>query len=297
MRKRMEKLILQNRLSPGDILIMSGTLRDLHLTYPKEFVTDIRSPCNEIFHNNPYVTPISNGDGKVVDMQYPIIHHSGYMGYHFSDGYRLFLQEVIGKPIRKTSMRPDIFLDQNELNWVNPVRTECGCDGKYWIINAGIKNDYTLKGYPYYQEVVNLLRNKITFVQVGASAHDHPKLDGALDFRGKTNIRQLFRISYFAEGALCAVSFQMVIMQALKKPCVVVAGGREGMRWQAVNDHVFLHTNGLLKCCLEDGCWKSKVSDCVDLVDGIPKCMSLLSPERVVSSILSYYDGGRLSFV
>lgn len=293
----MRKLILQNRLSPGDILMMSGAIRDLHLSYPKEYATAVKSPCNEIFKNNPYISDFPNGGGELVDMQYPLIHHSGYTGYHFSDGHRIFLQDFLRKPIQKTSIRPSIYLNQDELNWPSPVKTECGHNGKYWVLNAGVKNDFTLKQYPFYQEVVNLLRGKITFVQVGEAAHNHPKLDGTLDLRGKTTIRQLFRVSNFAEGALCAVSFQMVIMQALKKPCVVVAGGREGMRWQAVNDHIFLHTNGLLPCCLEDGCWKSRIDECPNLVENVPNCMRMIRPERVAESVLSYYVGGRLTYV
>ena len=194
----------------------------------------------------------------------------------------------------------EIFLDQNEVNWANQVLTEFGYDGKYWIINAGIKNDYTLKYYPYYQEVIDLLKDKIQFVQIGITGkhsgilHTHDPLKGVLDLRNKTNIRQLFRLSYFAEGALCGVSLQMVIMQAFKKPCVVINGGREGMRWQAINDHVFLHTNGQLKCCLEDGCWKSTLKDCVDKIGNIPRCMNIIKPEIVAQSIMNYYEGGRL---
>ena len=292
----MRKLILKNPLSPGDVLIMSGTIRDLHKAYPKEYQTDVRSPCNAIYQYNPYITSLSNDEAETIEMQYPLIHHSGYTGLHFSDGHRLFLQEYLKKRIPKTSMRPDIFFSQDEKNWIKQVKTEFDYDGKYWIINAGIKNDYTLKRYPFYQEVVNLLKGKVTFVQVGHDAHTHPRIEGTLDLRGKTGHRQLFRLSYHAEGAVCAVSYQMVIMQALNKPCVVINGGREGMRWQAINDHRFLHTIGALPCCLEDGCWRSKLKDCDNQVDGTPKCMYLIKPEQVAKAVELYYQGGRLQY-
>jgi ADP-heptose:LPS heptosyltransferase len=290
----MKKLILQNRLSPGDILIMSGAIRDLKLAYPDEYIIKVKSPCNEIFLYNPYITEFPDNEGEVIDMQYPLINHSGYSGLHFSDGHRLYLQDRLKRKIQKTSMRPDIFLSQDEINWVSQVATEFDYWGKYWIINAGIKDDYPLKWYPYYQEVVNLLKGRVKFVQVGLNAHKHPPLEGVLDLRGKTNLRQLFRLSYLAEGAVCAVSLQMVIMQAFKKPCVVINGGREGMRWQAINDHVFLHTNGQLKCCLEDGCWKSRINECVNHKEDVPKCMEMINPDMVVNAIESYYIGGRL---
>lgn len=294
----MKKLILKNRLSPGDILIMTGALRDLKLAYPNDYLIDARSPCPEIFYYNSRITPLNENDKdvEIIDMEYPLINHSGYTGLHFSDGHRLFLQDRLQRKIPKTSMRPEIFLSQDELLWTNRLRIEFDFEGKYWLINAGIKNDYPLKWYPYYQEVVDLLKDKITFVQVGHNAHHHPALNGVFDLRGKTTLRQLFSLSYYAEGAICAVSLQMVIMQTFKKPCVVINGGREGMRWQAINDHVFLHTNGRLECCLEDGCWKSKIDDCVNKNGDVPKCMELITPEIVANSILSYYDGGRLKY-
>jgi len=295
----MKKLILQNRLSPGDILIMSGAIRDLKLAYPNDYLVGIKSPCNEIFFYNPYVDLNLNDSDKeaeVIDMQYPIIHQSGGTGVHFSDGHRLFLQEKLNKRIPKTSMRPAIYFSQSELTWVNQLKVYFGYTGKYWIINSGIKNDFPLKFYPYYQKVVDLLKDKVQFVQVGQTAHKHNLLKNVLDMRGKTNLRQLFTLSYFAEGAISAVSLQMVIMQALRKPCVIVAGGREGMRWQAINDHVFLHTNGLLKCCLEDGCWKNTIKQCGDRnTDDVAKCMEMISPERIVDAVMSYYEGGRIS--
>ena len=36
------KIILRNRQSPGDIVVLSAAVRDLHLTYPGQFLTDVR---------------------------------------------------------------------------------------------------------------------------------------------------------------------------------------------------------------------------------------------------------------
>ena len=298
----MTKLVLINRLSPGDVLMMSGAIRDLHLSFPGEYQTDVRSPCNEIFLNSPYITSITDDEAdQRIDMMYPLIHHSLRTGLQFLDGHRLYLQEKINRIIRKSSVRPDIHLSQDELNWVSQVRVNEKYHGPFWLINAGIKSDYTLKQYPYYQEVVDLLKDKVKFVQIGHNAHNHPPLAGVIDMRGKTDLRQLFRLSYQAEGAVCAVSLQMVIQQAFKKPCVVVAGGREGMRWQAVNDHRYLQTIGALDCCMEDGCWRSKLESCAHLEDSglddggsVPKCMRMVRPHMIAEAVMMYYEGGRL---
>ena len=47
------KLILTCSLSPGDIVMLTAAVRDLHQTYPNEFVTDVRTPCPAIWENNP----------------------------------------------------------------------------------------------------------------------------------------------------------------------------------------------------------------------------------------------------
>jgi hypothetical protein len=39
-----QKVILRNFLSPGDIVMLTAALRDLHAAHPKRFVTDVRTP-------------------------------------------------------------------------------------------------------------------------------------------------------------------------------------------------------------------------------------------------------------
>jgi len=316
-----KKLVLVNRLAPGDVLVMTNAIRDLHKAHPGKYITDVRTSCQEIFQNNPYITklsyddsavqavidkfsqksdPMGNsdmvGDIKVVDMQYPLIHRSGEVGAHFSEGHREYLETLLKVKIPQTALTPEIYLDSSESQWVSPVAVKLDFHGKYWVINAGSKGDYTLKQYPYYQEVVNLLKDKITFVQIGQLEHAHVPLEGALDLRGKTNIRELFRVIYHAQGVLTCVSFPMHIAATFKKPCVVVAGAREGTRWELYANHQFMYVNGCLPCATYDGCWKSKQSDCTNKVGDIAKCMTLMPPEDVVRAVTRYYDGGTLQY-
>ena len=297
------RLILQNRLSPGDILVMTAALRSLHKAYPGRFQTDVESPCSAIFENNPYITKL-NGDGQKIDMHYPLISEheaggfkypgSGISGRHFSDGHRKFLEEVLGLEIPRTGLLPDLFLSQDEKLWPSPVLKEHGFHGRYWALNAGSKSDVPLKQYHRYQEVVNLLKGKIQFIQIGAPEHNHPALDGVLDMRGKTNHRELYRLIFHADGVLTPVSYPMHIAAAFKKPAVVIAGGREGTRWELYPNHRFLHTNGALACCSYDGCWKAKLEDCAMPFGDVPKCMTLIKPEAVADSLMMYYEGGIL---
>ena len=171
-----------------------------------------------------------------------------------------------------------------------------GIDKKYWIINAGSKNDYSLKQYPYYQEVVDILKEKIILIQIGARGHNHIPLNGVIDLVGKTSIRELIRIISKAEGVITCVSLPMHIAAAFSKPCVVVAGAREGTRWELYPNHQFMYVNGCLPCASYDGCWKSKPNDCKNIVNNVSRCMTLISPQEVVRAVERYYLGGALNY-
>ena len=293
------RIILRNRLSPGDVLVMSVAIRALNKAHSDKFEIDVDTPCNEIFEHSPYLNR-STAAGQVIDMHYPEIHKSGASGRHFSDGHRKYLEEVLEVKIPRVGLLPDIFLTQDEKLWPSPVLKKLDYDGQYWVINAGSKSDYTLKQYHRWQEVVDLWAQKfpgIKLVQIGQAEHNHKPLSGALDLRGQTGIRELFRVIEKSEGVLTCVSFPMHIAAALEKPCVVVAGGREGTRWELYPNQRFLYTNGALDCAMYDGCWKSKVEECAHLEAGVPLCMEIIRPEDIVRAMEMYYLGGVLKEV
>lgn len=320
-----KEVLLINRLAPGDVLVMSNAIRDLDKAFPGQFKIDVRTPCNEIFDNNPHITKLKYSETEyqvinnyfskltqadhahekhwrwmrnvfVIDMQYPMIHRSGACGYHFSEGHRDWLESLLHVKIPQSAITPEIYLSQNETDWPSPAKIKMGLDEPYWVINAGSKNDYTLKQYPYYQEVVDLLKiqGDINLVQIGQKAHKHSLLNGAIDMLGKTNLRELFRLIYHAEGVISCVSLPMHVAAAFRKPCVVVAGAREGTRWELYPNHQFLYVNGCLPCATYDGCWRSKLDECNNKVNNAPRCMTLIKPEDVVRCIDRYYEGGIL---
>lgn len=300
-----KKLILKHRLSPGDILVMSAAIRALHVAYPGQYLTDVRSPCSTIYANSPYITPLDENDPEVtvIDMQYPEIHKSGRSGLHFADGMRLYLAEQIGRPIPEDGIRPELFLTPAEKKQ-RVVRDATGYDGPYVVIDAGYKTDYSLKYYHYYQEVVDLLTEQgKQCVQIGvqASSHVHPQLNAAIDMIGQTDDhRKLFALIDQADVVITPVSYPMHIAAALHKPCVVVALGREAPRWEYYPDHQYLTVNGCLDCCSYDGCWKNTFEDCshiaLTLEDGrkVPLCQTLVKPEEICRTVMRYYDGNMI---
>ena len=189
---------------------------------------------------------------------------------------------------------------------------------KYWVVDAGYKNDFTLKnwGYHRYCEVVDALKDTVKFVQIGEANKDHihKPVPGAVNLIGRTDIRQLIQIIYNSRGVLTPVSFPMHLAAALPtqdsrlRPCIVIAGGREPVTWEQYPGHQFLHTVGMLHCCCRGGCWKSRgkrlgdgtpsdFSICAYPVmeedDAIGKCMTMIEPEHVIKLIKMYEENKR----
>ena len=157
-------------------------------------------------------------------------------------------------------------------------------------------------------------RGRLLFVQIGEAGHHHPPLEGVLDLRGRTTLRELIRLVHHADGAVAPVSLLMHLAAAvetrpgapLSRPCVVVAGGREPVHWEAYPGHQFLHTIGALPCCASGGCWRSRtlpIGDgdskdnaaerCVDVVDGLPHCMDMIGADDVIRAIELYLAAGQ----
>lgn len=301
---RKRKVILKQSQSPGDIVVFTRAVGDLKESYPN-YLIDVRSPCAEIFENNPRLTPLKEDDPdvEVFDIGYDEISSSGWNGLHFSDAFRHEIEKKLKIPIKKTSIKPELWISDEEKSWYNQVHCEFGWDGPFWIINAGRKQDNELKHYHRWPEVVDLFNkkfnNKVRLVQIGHENHIHPSLKGTFNLIGKTNLRQYIRLGHHAHGTLGPISFQFVMSAAFEQPSVCIAGGKEGVLWQIYPHIRYLYTNGLLPCCKWDGCWlggdKGKCSNLVEFNgEKVPKCFEMITPQNIVSAIYSYYDGGRL---
>ena len=68
----MRKLILRNFQSPGDIVMLTAAVRDLHRSYPGGFLTDVRTPFSDLWLFNPHLTPLADDDpeAEVIDCHY-----------------------------------------------------------------------------------------------------------------------------------------------------------------------------------------------------------------------------------
>ena len=91
--------------------MLTAAVRDLHLTYPSRFQTDVRTTAMEFWENNPYITPLADDDPdvEVIECEYPLINQSNEVPYHFIHGFRMFLSEKLSVNIRKRQRVPTLF--------------------------------------------------------------------------------------------------------------------------------------------------------------------------------------------
>jgi len=201
---------------------------------------------------------------------------------------------------------------------------------RYWIVVPGSKTDFTTKAWSAtrWQQLINKLRDAgLKLIRCGATSRDcvNPPVDGVLDLLGQTNLRDLVWLVHHSDGVICPITSLMHMAACFDKPCVCIAGGREHWWWEAyVNvvgvenfgpysqsvrvPHRYLHTQGLLECCRDRGCWKNKVlhtqkdkhrSYCKLPVDDgfgqtIPECLRMITVEHVLEAVMSYYKDGTL---
>ena len=318
----MQKLILTNFQSPGDIVMLTAAVRDLHACYPNRFLTDVRTPCPALWENNPYLTPLKkkHRNVRLIECHYPLIHQSNQRPVHFLHGFVEHLNEQLGLHIRPTLFKGDIHLSDEEKSMRSLVEQITGTDVPFWIIVGGGKHDFTIKWWHFrrWQAVVDHFQGKLLFAQVGEKDHYHPPLEGVLDLRGKTTPRELIQLVYHAQGVVCPVTLLMHLAAAVEckpgaqksRPCVVVAGGRESPAWEAYPTHQFIHTVGALPCCAVGGCWRARtvpIGDghaldeekhrCLDVVAGLPRCMEMITPELVIERVEFYLNGGVVNYL
>lgn len=317
------KLMFYQHQSPGDIIMLTAAIRDLHLAYPGLFLTGVDTTVQPLFQHNPYISDIDRTAPDVVHMQCnytDFIANSCASNTHFIHAFHDELERKLGLRVRLTKGKGDIYLSADERKWSSRIWEVLEADVPYWIIDAGRKNDFTSKLWAIdrFQAVIDAFPN-ITFVQIGAGSKDHyhPPLSGdnLINEIGKTDIRQFVRLMYHAAGVITPVSFPMHLCAAVEvhpkftfrhRPCIVIAGAREPSSWEAYNTHSYLHNCGILPCSGNGGCWKSRVERlndgdkkdndlCVkpvklDTGQVIPKCLDMISAKQVIDLVQQYVE-------
>lgn len=270
---------------------METAIHSLHSNYPGEYRTAVDTPHNEIFAHHPHVEPLSSG--RVVDLSAA----TAYPPDEPQPFSRLFVDRLaaeLNRPIPPTCNRPHVYLSDDELRPVFPDLPE-----RYIVFNAGCKKDFTAKRIPPDLATEIVAQCNIPCVQIGARKHDHPRIAGAIDFVGKTSLRQLFRLIHdercvFGFGPSTLIQH---IHAAVQKPYLCLLGGRESPDYQTYPTQINFHTIGRLACCQTAACQLARVvplndgskfdrliCKSPDVVDGVPvaKCMRMFSLDEIL---------------
>ncbi|MEM6823158.1 MAG: glycosyltransferase family 9 protein [Verrucomicrobiota bacterium] len=301
----MRKIILTNRLKLEDVTMLTAAVRDLHLSHPGQFLTDIRTDYPQLLEHNPHVNALSEADttAEVISCEIPVTQMEGVAPYHLATAYTQHLSNILGINIEPTLIQGDIYVSETEKSWISQVQEITESSSSFWLVSAEETHDAESKAWSpsWYQEVIDHFIGRILFVQVGESSNS-PPWEGVIDLRGRTDLRQLIRLVYHSQGILCPASSIMHLAAAietpqpgLSRPCVVIAGKHGLPQLEAYPGHRFLHipeassrsdfvknsTDGTLPGTLEphdEGAFEMRQN-----------FMDLIQPEQVVSQIESYF--------
>lgn len=313
----MQRLLLKQNQAPGDVVVMTAAIRDLMTRFHHRFRVAVDTLYPELWQNNPHVLPPEElgNPFTTLKMEYPAIHQSNVSSRHFVEAYHAFLRAEFGIDLQLRAFRGDIHLSEREKEGP-PAHLAGFLPEKYWLLCPCAKPDFTAKWWSTesWQDLVDLAKGQISFVQVGSLKDWNPELRGTINAVGKTSLRDLIALVYHCEGIVSLVSLPMHLAAAVPmkpgprklRPCVVIAGGREPAHWEAYPGHAFLHTIGQLDCCASGGCWRSRcqlVEDfdrkehrdlCEQPVQvghdlRIARCMDSIAPLQVFQACHDYY--------
>jgi hypothetical protein len=144
------------------------------------------------------------------------------------------------------------------------------------IQSSGLGARYPMRNKEWYPErfqaVVDALRSQYTFVQLGAAGD--PPLEGAVDLRGTTTLRQTAAVLSQSLVFVGQVGFLMHLARAVDCRAAIVYGGREhpSQSGYSCNENLFSSVH-----CAP--CWKWNTCE----YDR--KCMRMIGAEAVVAAV------------
>ena len=249
-----EKIRFHNRQAFGDILTMTCAVRDFKNKYPNTRI-GVSTTAMHIWDHNPHIDHSFRDDRELLKIGPGFLtNKSNSINLHMANAFRLDIENKTGLSIPQGPIHPDIWMTEDE--YKRPPLIE----GPYWIFIYGGEPGWPSKQYHRWQEVINLLRDDIQIVQLGVSGHPYPKLNGVIDYVGKTQdkhtgVRDLFNIFLHSQGSIGLVSMHMHLSAAFGNPCVVVDGAREPAWFTNYFGHQYIQTNGTMFCGLHTSCW------------------------------------------
>ncbi|MGB7569795.1 MAG: hypothetical protein WBM07_18175, partial [Chitinivibrionales bacterium] len=217
----------------GDLVIATGIIREIHANFPQIRIS-VESLYPELF-NFPFLEKpdLENSTTEVHT-------NNGYPLTFEPDLKTTYVNKLHMSMQIKTGLKWELSKSKGEINignTLNPVRTKLHYYGHYWLINSGWHTICKTKYYPYYQQVVDLLKDKITFIQYGRNFkwdcnvenECNEPLRGVLSMVDQTdNILELAAAFHDCDGSLGGGSANHLhFAKAFNKKAVGIFGGNE----------------------------------------------------------------------
>lgn len=270
----------------GDSAIVTGAVHNVKLAYP-ELRFNYIGPFSQIWANNPDVTK------EPPQVELPIVCYgddelelTGGRGNVVEANTRTLCEHLHISCVPIVTKTPYLPLTDEE-------KRESAQWNGCWLLNANCQNVSRSKGYPYWQQVVDLLKG-LKIVQVGSREKRNlsPDLSGVTDHRGKSeNLRSYLSMIYGCDGIISPPSGIMNIGAAYNKRMVIVTGAREPVSVTNYDNTEYVTS----ECCgfnRDKGCFCQtfeKIRPCRNWVvrnhQQYSRCMDMIEPERIAQAV------------
>ncbi len=215
----------------GDDLLSTSLVYELSRRGCKKIWVMARFP--ELFFHNPAVSLILPEDPRWLGLFRKLkrpFHFPNYGKYNpatdqDSEPERHIMAEMcaVSGIKGKVSLKPHIYFSSDEVNGGAIVPNQVAVQSSSLTASVAMKNKQWF--HEHFQSIVDALRREFNFVQIGASTD--PKLEGAIDLRGRTNLRETAALLRQSRMFVGLVGFLMHLARATDCPSVIVYGGRE----------------------------------------------------------------------
>ena len=261
----------------GDDLMCTTVFHELKKRGAGRIV--MATPRPGIFQNNPDVDKVLWHPrprlNRWLQTGLPLL-RLGYAAYNpLTDGDEPLEEHVLIKLSRlagiagQVELRPYLFLTSTEI--------AAGGIGKNQVVmqSSGMSAPYPMRNKEWYpqrfQEVCTTLGSEVTVIQLG-SAND-PKLEGAIDLRGKTTIRESAAIMANSQVFIGLEGFLMHLARAVNCRSVILYGGR--IKPSQIG---YVANNNLYSPVECSPCWLRNPCD------HNRKCMDMITVEQVLAA-------------
>jgi hypothetical protein len=216
----------------GDDLLLTSVFHELQRRGRSDFW--VRTTRPELYHHNDdvrvVVPPLERFDMLVKRVGTSVV-YPWYTSYHpaFDRDDPTPEQHLISIMCQKAgitgtiTLRPYLHLTHEE------QRRGVLAPRQVAIMSSGLDAKHAMRNKNWslekYQGVVTALRDRYDFVQVGS--RNDPPLDGALDLRGRTSLRETAAVLRGSLAFVGQVGFLMHLARAVDCRAVIVYGGRE----------------------------------------------------------------------